>query len=138
MAAEVPCVFILDIWRYFQKQPVEPFFLFHFFWPSKSTKSTKHLTFPVIRNSKTQNKQLKEAAYRTYECPHVVYCSTIWHPWQKHLTHRLEMVQRSDTRYVSKWLSLHKQCHKHAQRVKVVYSWAPQQSSQSHNATQNT
>jgi len=24
----------------------------------------------------------------------------------------------------SKWLSLHKQCHKHAQRVKVVYPWA--------------
>jgi len=38
----------------------------------------------------------------------------------------------------SKWLSLHKQCHKHAQRVKVVYSRATQKSSQSHNATQNT
>ena len=38
----------------------------------------------------------------------------------------------------SKWLSLHKQCHKHAQRVEVVYSWAAQKSSQSHNASQNT
>jgi len=27
-------------------------------------------------------------------------CSTIWHPWQKHLTHRIERVQRSATRYV--------------------------------------
>ena len=31
----------------------------------------------------------------------------------------------------SKWLSPHKQCHKHAQRVKVVYSWATWKSSQS-------
>jgi len=46
------------------------------------------------------NKQLKEAAYRTYVCPQVEYCSTIWHPWQKHLTHRIEMVQRSAARYV--------------------------------------
>ena len=39
----------------------------------------------------------------------------------------------------SKWLSLHKKCHKHAQRVKVVYSWATQKSSLgSHNITQNT
>jgi len=30
----------------------------------------------------------------------------------------------------SKWLSLHKQCHKHAQRVKMVYSRATQKSNQ--------
>ena len=55
----------------------------------------------VIRqNVKTQNKQLKEAAYRTYVRPQVECCSTIWHPWQKHLTHRKEMVQRSAARYV--------------------------------------
>jgi len=46
------------------------------------------------------NKHLKEAAYRTYARPQVEYCSTIWHTWQKHLTHRLEMVQRSAASYV--------------------------------------
>ena len=51
-------------------------------------------------NAKTQNKQLKEAAYRTHVRPQVAYCSTIWHPWQKHLTHRIEMVKRSAARYV--------------------------------------
>ena len=56
--------------------------------------------FSILTNVKTQNKQLKEAAYRTYVRPQVEYCSTILHPWQKHLTHRIEMVQRSAARYV--------------------------------------
>jgi len=30
----------------------------------------------------------------------VEYWSTIWLSWQKHLTHRIEIVQRSATRYV--------------------------------------
>jgi len=51
-------------------------------------------------NAKTQNKQLKEAANRSYVRPQVEYSSTIWHPWQKHITHRIEMVQRSAARYV--------------------------------------
>ena len=44
--------------------------------------------------------------------PQVEYCSTIWHSWQKHLTHRIEMVQRSATSSVTnmlrelKWSSL--------------------------------
>jgi len=54
----------------------------------------------IRQNVKTQNKQLKEAAYRTFVRPQVEYCSTAWHPWQKHLTHRIEIVQRSAARYV--------------------------------------
>jgi len=65
----------------------------------KANKAKNSLRF-IRRNVKTHNKQLKEAAYRTYVCPQVEYCSTIWHPWQKHLTHRIEMVQRSAARYV--------------------------------------
>jgi len=64
-----------------------------------TNKAKNSLTF-IRRNVKTQNKQLKEAAYRTYVCPQVEYCLTIWHLWQKHLTHRIEMVPRSAARYV--------------------------------------
>ena len=63
-------------------------------YKSESIKSTgKNIVF---------DKPLKEGAYRTYMYvrPQVEYCSTIWHPWQKHLTYRIEMVQRSATRYV--------------------------------------
>jgi len=64
-------------------------FLIH---KSESIKSTgKNIVF---------DNSLKEGAYRTYVRPQVEYCSTIWHPWQKHLTYRIEMVQRSATRYV--------------------------------------
>jgi len=59
--------------------------------------------------TKTWNKQLKEAAYRTYANVRrqVEYCSTIWHPWQKHLIHRIEMVQRSAARYVQNVYNYH-------------------------------
>jgi len=72
-------------------------------WPShvKTITNKAKNSLRVIRwNVKTQNKQQKEAAYRTYVRPQVEYCSTMWHPWQKLLTHRIEMVQRSAERYV--------------------------------------
>jgi len=71
----------------------------HLAYNTITNKAKNSLRF-IRRNVKTQNKQLKEAAYRTYVRPQVEYCSTIWHPWQKHLTHRIEMIQRSATRYV--------------------------------------
>ena len=51
-----------------------------------TNKAKNSLRF-IRRNVKSHNKQLKEAAYRTYMYvrPQVEYCSTIWHPWQKHL-----------------------------------------------------
>jgi len=57
----------------------------------------------IRQNVKTHNKQLKKATYRTYVHPQVEYCSTIWHPWQKHLTNRIEMVQKSAARYVQNY-----------------------------------
>jgi len=64
-----------------------------------TNKAKNSLRF-IRQNVQTQNKQLKEAAYRTYVRPQFEYCLTIWLPWQKHLTHRIEMVQRSAVRYV--------------------------------------
>ena len=92
-----------------------------------TNKAKSRLRF-IRWNVKTQNKQLKEDAYRAYVRPQVEYCSTIWHPWQKHLTQNGNGLTVS-RKLCSKWL--HKQCHKHAQRVKVVYSWATQNSSHS-------
>ena len=64
-----------------------------------TNKAKNSLRF-IRRNIKTSNKKLKEAAYKTYIRPQVEYCSTVWHPWQKHLTQRIEMIQRSAARYV--------------------------------------
>ncbi|KAL4226412.1 hypothetical protein ACF0H5_014395 [Mactra antiquata] len=64
-----------------------------------TTKATSTLRF-IQRNVKTSNKQVKTAAYNTYVRPQLEYCSSIWHPWQKSLSHSLEKVQRSAARYV--------------------------------------
>ena len=66
------------------------------------TNKAKNSLRLLKRNLQTQNTQLKETAYKTYVRPQVEYCSTIWNPWQKYLTHRIEMVQRSAARYVQK------------------------------------
>ena len=39
-------------------------------------------------------------AYNTYVRPQLEYCSTIWSPWQKTLSQKIESVQRSAARYV--------------------------------------
>ena len=39
-------------------------------------------------------------AYNTYVRPQLEYCSTIWNPWQKTLSQKIESVQRSAARYV--------------------------------------
>ena len=49
---------------------------------------------------KTSNKKVKEKAYNTYVRPQLEYCSTIWHPWQKAQTTKIEKVQRAAARYV--------------------------------------
>ena len=54
----------------------------------------------IKRNVKTENKKVKELAYKTYVRPQVEYCSTIWHPWQHYLIHKIEMVQRQAARYI--------------------------------------
>jgi len=64
-----------------------------------------HLITPPSEPQKTQNisgSLSVVTAYRTYVRPmsYIHYCSTIWYPWQKQLTHRIEMGQRSAARYV--------------------------------------
>ena len=54
----------------------------------------------IKRNVKTNNINVKQAAYNTYVRPQLEYCSVVWHPWQKHLAHKVEGVQRSAARYV--------------------------------------
>jgi hypothetical protein len=62
-----------------------------------TSKAKQSLRF-IQRNVKTQNRQLKTSAF--YVRPQLEYCSTIWHPWQKHLSHKIESVQRAVARYV--------------------------------------
>ena len=64
-----------------------------------TAKANNTLRF-VKRNVKTENKQIKELAYKTYVRPQVDYCFTVWHPWQQHLIHKIEMVQRQAARYI--------------------------------------
>ena len=54
----------------------------------------------IKRNIKTSNTKVKEMAYNTYVRPQVEYCSTIWNPWQKTLSQKIESVQGSAARYV--------------------------------------
>ena len=54
----------------------------------------------VKRNIKISNKKVKEMAYNTYVRPQLEYCSTIWSPWQKTLSQKIESVQRSAACYV--------------------------------------
>jgi len=65
----------------------------------------------------------------------VEYCSTIWHPWQKHLTHRIKMVQMSVAKYVQ---NDYHYTSSVTSMFRMVYSLATQKTNQSHNATQNT
>lgn len=64
-----------------------------------TSKATSSLRF-IQRNVKTDNVKVKEAAYTTYVRPQLEYCSSVWHPWQKSLVHKVECVQRSAARYV--------------------------------------
>ena len=96
----------------------------------------------------TQNKvQCSYYYYYDLLCPHHPSDTKVkWHiavdHWMAPLAETPHTQNRNGSKVsrkvCSKWLSLHKQCHKHAHRVKVVYSWATQKSSQPHNATQNT
>ena len=64
-----------------------------------SAKANNTLKF-IKRNVQTHNKKIKETAYNTYVRPQLEYCSSIWHPWQKTQTYKIERVQRAAARYV--------------------------------------
>ena len=59
----------------------------------------------IKRNVKTNNPKVKESAYMTYVRPQLEYCSAVWHPWQKNLSHTVDSVQRSAARYVLNYYS---------------------------------
>ena len=44
----------------------------------------------VNRNIKTSNNKVKEMTYNTYVHPQLEYSSTIWNPWQKTLSQKIE------------------------------------------------
>ena len=65
----------------------------------------------IKRNIKTSNTKVKEMAYNTYVRPQLEYCSTIWNPWQKTLSQKIESVQRSAARYVCNNYNYSSTCH---------------------------
>jgi len=67
--------------------------------PSPVSRNTLSQTRPKIEihHMKCQNKTNTWGCIQNICMSQVEFCSTIWHPWQKHLT---EMVQRSAARYV--------------------------------------
>jgi hypothetical protein len=72
-------------------------------WGNHITKVTncagRSLGF-LKRNLQVSSPAIKEKAYLSLVRPQVEYCSTVWDPHQKYLTHRVEMVQRRAARWV--------------------------------------
>ena len=65
-----------------------------------ATKANNTLKF-IKRYIQTQNQKIKETAYTTYFRPQLEYCSSVWHPWQKTLSYKIERVQRAAARHVN-------------------------------------
>ena len=53
------------------------------------------------RNLRINSEEVKRAAYISLVRPNLEYCSTVWNPYQKDQTHKLEMVQRRAARYIT-------------------------------------
>ena len=51
------------------------------------------------RNLQINNEEVKRAAYISLVRPNLEYCSTVWNPYQKDQTHKLEVVQPKDVYY---------------------------------------
>lgn len=52
----------------------------------------------INRNVKTSNEKVKETTYSNYVRPQVEYFFTVWHPWRKYLSYKLEQLQGSASR----------------------------------------
>ena len=52
------------------------------------------------RNVRVPSMCIKATANKALVCPHVEYCSTVWDPSTKHLSKKIEMVQRRSARWV--------------------------------------
>ena len=71
-----------------------------------------------------RNYDFKGMAYTTYVRPQVEYCSTIWNPWQKTLSQKIESVQRSAARYVcNNYNYTSTECDIHVEITKLAYTW---------------
>ena len=72
-------------------------------WDTHVTNITNkaNSTLAVLkRNVRVPSKCIKAAAYKALVRPHVEYCSTVWDPSTKHLSKKIEMVQRRSARWV--------------------------------------
>ena len=62
-------------------------------------KANRTLGF-IKRNVKTKNESVKDLAYKTLVRLQVEYASTIWSPYTKQNTQKIEMIQRRAVRWV--------------------------------------
>ena len=62
-------------------------------------KANRTLGF-IKRNAITKNESVKELAYKTLVRPKTEYVSTIWSPYTKQNTQKIEMIQRRAARWV--------------------------------------
>ena len=54
----------------------------------------------IKRNIQTHNSKNKKTEYKTYGIPLLEYSSSVWDPWQKKYTKKLEKVQHRAVRYI--------------------------------------
>ena len=64
-----------------------------------TTKGNNTLKF-IKRNIQTQNRKIKESAFKTYVRPLLEYSASIWDPWQNKYIKQIEMVQHRAVRYI--------------------------------------
>ena len=64
-----------------------------------TTKANNTLKF-VKRNIQTNNRKIKESAYKAYVRPLLEYSASIWDAWQKKYIEQIEMIQHSAVRYI--------------------------------------
>ena len=65
-----------------------------------SKKGNSTLGF-LRRNLRINNEAVKNTAYTSLVRPGLEYCSTVWNPYTKDLSYKLEMLQKRAARYVT-------------------------------------
>ena len=67
----------------------------------KITKKANSTLGFLRRNLRISNTSVKSNAYTSLVRPHLEYCSSVWSPYTKTLTNKVEMVQRRAARYAT-------------------------------------
>ena len=67
----------------------------------KITKKANSTLGFLRRNLRISNISVKSNAYTSLVRPHLEYCSSVWSPYTKTLTNKVEMVQRRAARYAT-------------------------------------